>query len=71
MGDPLNCGGYKKSAIGGLIWGGGVKGAKLTKLPNFRTFHKFCYFICYKIFALFSNGAIFVLFFALLKYLEK
>ena len=63
-GDPLNYGGYKKSAIGGLIGGGGgVEGAKLTKLPNFRTFLN-CYFICYKIFALFSNGTIFVLFFS-------
>ena len=31
--------------------GGGFEGAKLTKLPNFRTFLNW-YFICYKIFAL-------------------
>ena len=31
-------------------------------LPNFRTFLNW-YLICYKIFALFSNGSIFVLFF--------
>ena len=53
----------KKSAIGGLIGGEGVEGAKLTKLPNFRTFLNW-YFICYKIFALFSNRTIFVSFFS-------
>ena len=59
--DPLSYGGYKKSPIGGLIWGG-VEETKLTRLLNFRTFLNL-YFICYKIFALFSNGTIFVLFF--------
>ena len=49
----------KKSAIGGSILGG-LGGAKL---PNFRTFLNW-YFICYKMFALFSNGTIFVLFFS-------
>ena len=53
----------KKSAIGGLIsrGGGGGEGAKLTNLPNFCTFLNW-YFICYKIFALFSNGTICFLF---------
>ena len=31
-GNPLNYGGYEKSAIGGQIWGGGFKGANLTKI---------------------------------------
>ena len=44
-GNPLNYGGYKKLAIGGGVWG-----AKLTKLLNFRTFLNW-YFICIK----FSN----------------
>ena len=49
----------------GLILGGfkGFEGAKLIKFPNFRTFLNW-YFICYKIFALFSNGTIFVLLFS-------
>ena len=38
--------------------GGGFEGTKLTKLPNFCTFVNW-YFICYKIFAFFSNGTIF------------
>ena len=42
---------------------GGFEGAKLTKLPNFRTFPNW-YFICYKIFALFSNGTIFLFIFS-------
>ena len=58
MGNPLNYGGYAKSVMGG---GGGFEGAKLTKFPNFRTFLNW-YFICYKIFALFTNGTIIVLF---------
>ena len=33
--NPLNFSGYKKSAIGGLIWGG-FKGAKLTKISCVR-----------------------------------
>ena len=54
--------------IGGFILGGlrglsGFEGAKLTNMPNFRTFLNW-YLICYKIFALFSNGTIFVSFFS-------
>ena len=52
----------QKLAIWGGGGGGGVEGTKLTKLPNFRTFLNWN-FICCKIFALFSNGTIFVLFF--------
>ena len=39
-GQPLNYSGYKKSAIGGLIWGGGgglrAEGANLTKISCVR-----------------------------------
>ena len=59
-GTPSTMVDIKKSEIGGLIFGG-LRGLNFL-LPNFRTFLNW-YLICYKIFALFSNGTIFVLFF--------
>ena len=60
-GDPLNYGGYKKIDDRGFNFKG-FEGAKLTKLRNFRIFLNW-YFICYNIFAFFSNGTILNFFF--------
>ena len=71
-GNSLNFGGYKKSATGGLILGG-FKGAKLSKdfLCEILNFFRMIGTIILqiggkfpKIFALFSNGTIFVYFFS-------